>query len=256
MQQLNIFSVNGSPSLLPSLDSTGRKVSFGATLPTLLPTPKAQNANAPGPSRKGNKLDVQTAIHNLQSSPAAFPASPSATPDEEKERRMNATSGRTCLQLYKTSNPNGSSLKTCVASLLGTTAWYSNKCALTWKPKVTKSNRLLFQLSPSTRRTEGTGSGSSDTILATPNTMDSMEPKTPKALLKESTVTRPGRTNLSNLRDQIAYGQKMPNPEAILTGTGTGKKLRLQPAMTQWMMGFPESWTEFPTTEQSGGKTA
>lgn len=41
-----------------------------------------------------------------------------------------------------------------------------------------------------------------------------------------------------------------------LIGAGTGKKLRLQPAMTQWMMGYPDSWTEFPIAEPSGEKTA
>jgi hypothetical protein len=42
----------------------------------------------------------------------------------------------------------------------------------------------------------------------------------------------------------------------ILTGIGTGRKLRLQPAMTQWMMGYPDSWTEFPLAEANGGKAA
>jgi hypothetical protein len=100
---------------------------------------------------RGGKFLPRTSL----SSPAASPANHSATPDEEKERQTTATSGRTCLRLYETLNPNGSSLKTCVASLLGTTAWYSKQCALTWKAKVTKSNRLLFQLSPSVRPTEG-----------------------------------------------------------------------------------------------------
>lgn len=41
-----------------------------------------------------------------------------------------------------------------------------------------------------------------------------------------------------------------------LIGSGTGRKLRLQPAMTQWMMGYPDSWTEFPKVTPSGDKTA
>jgi hypothetical protein len=43
--------------------------------------------------------------------------------------------------------------------------WYSNKCALTWKMKGTKYNRLLFQLVPKTLRTEETDAGS---LLPTP----------------------------------------------------------------------------------------
>lgn len=38
-----------------------------------------------------------------------------------------------------------------------------------------------------------------------------------------------------------------------LVGSGTGEKLRLQPAMPEWMMGFPEKWTEFPIASPSGG---
>jgi len=36
------------------------------------------------------------------------------------------------------------------------------------------------------------------------------------------------------------------------TGQGTGKKLRLQPAMTEWMMGFPENWVTLPLALQDG----
>jgi hypothetical protein len=43
-------------------------------------------------------------------------------------------------------------------------------------------------------------------LLATPNTMDSLPPKTAKAVLKEATVTRPGRKNFANLRDQLYHG--------------------------------------------------
>ena len=89
-----------------------------------------------------------------------------------------------------------------------------------------------------------------------------------------------------NMRELVAYGKRtldgelMPTPDAnmghretgavydkhsksqanrnvnTLIGIETGKKLRLQPAMTQWMMGYPEQWTEFPIAEPSGAKTA
>jgi hypothetical protein len=32
-------------------------------------------------------------------------------------------------------------------------------------------------------------------------------------------------------------------------GIGVGTKLRLQPAMVEWMMGFPEGWTEIPDSK-------
>lgn len=56
-------------------------------------------------------------------------------------------------------------LKTLRDSLLGTTAWYSRQCVLTWREKATKYNRSLFQLLPSERRTAATGYGS---LAATP----------------------------------------------------------------------------------------
>jgi hypothetical protein len=48
--------------------------------------------------------------------------------------------------------------------LLGTGAWYSRRCALNWKLKVTPYSRLLFQLQLSALRTEETGYG----LLPTP----------------------------------------------------------------------------------------
>lgn len=67
-------------------------------------------------------------------------------------------------------------------------------------------------------------------------------------------------SNMAN-RGQGAYydsHSKSQNKRDVntLIGKGTGEKLRLQPAMTQWMMGFPESWTEFPIAEPNGEKKA
>lgn len=135
-------------------------------------------------------------------------ASPSAQPDSEKARQTTATSGRRCFEQYEKLRPAGSSVKTLTAYLLGTTDWYSKQCALSWKMKVTKSKRFAFQLVPRVRHTDGTDGG----LLATPNTMDVLPPKTEKAVLKECTVTRPGRTNFSNLRDQLFHGKLLPTP--------------------------------------------
>jgi hypothetical protein len=193
--------------------------------------------------------------------------------DEEKERQMTATSGRTCLPLLHARFPDGSLLKTCVASLLGTTEWFSKSVALTWKASVTKSNRLLFQLVPSTRHTDVTGCG----LLATPNTMDSMAPKTERAVLREATETRKGLTNFANLRDQLWHGKLLPTPatrdwkggslakgkdtvdSVIETGARKGQighktGLRLQPAFALWMMGYPTDWCDLADGEMPPSK--
>jgi hypothetical protein len=57
-------------------------------------------------------------------------------------------------------------------------------------------------------------------LLPTPTTMDHMAPKTDKAILKEMTITRPGRTQLSNLRDVVVRQPEklLPTPTVMDTG--------------------------------------
>ena len=64
-----------------------------------------------------------------------------------------------------------------------------------------------------------------------------------------------GNRGAAKVYDQHAKSQSGRTMNTLI-GAGIGAKLRLQPAMTQWMMGFPELWTEFPTAEPSGEKTA
>lgn len=144
---------------------------------------------------------------------------------KEEALATTVTSGQKCLELYKSSNRHGSSLKTCVGYLLSKGDWYSNKSALTWKTVVTKSNRLLFQLSPSTHRTEGIESGLS---LKTPSASEAeggwkiadkyWEAKAPKL----------------KMRDQV--------------GRKTG--LKLQPNFVAWMMGYPLNWANLSYPKQ------
>ena len=46
----------------------------------------------------------------------------------------------------------------------------------------------------------------------TPNTLDGMDPKSPEALHKEATVTRPGRKQPANLRDAVSNMNNWPTP--------------------------------------------
>lgn len=95
-----------------------------------------------------------------------------------------------------------------------------------------EANRLLFQLAPSMPHTGETGSG----LLLTPKTRETEQ-------------------DLEKFKARMAKyrnGTTMPNL-ATQIGAETGEKLRLQPAMPEWMMGFPEKWTEFPIASPSGG---
>lgn len=86
---------------------------------------------------------------------ADTPANLSPQPGSGEARKMTATSGRNLVGSWLNSGPLGSLERT----LLGTSAWVSMTCFLTWKSKVTPAGRLLFQLAPSVPRTEGTEFG-------------------------------------------------------------------------------------------------
>jgi len=59
------------------------------------------------------------------------------------------------------------------ALLISTKAWYSDRCLMTWKTKVSKANVLLFQLQASVHGIKEKGSG----FLPTPTTMDHIDRK-------------------------------------------------------------------------------
>jgi hypothetical protein len=98
----------------------------------------------------------------------AIPASPLVSPESKEAQRMTATSGRSLAKLLHTKDPLFAFSKMFMVTL----PWASTRCLLTWKPKITPRGRLLCQLAPSTPRTDATGSGSSEEMWATPNTMD------------------------------------------------------------------------------------
>jgi hypothetical protein len=54
------------------------------------------------------------------------------------------------------------------ALLISTKAWYSDRCLMIWKTKVSKANVLLFQLQASVHGIKEKGSGSSPTTYPTP----------------------------------------------------------------------------------------
>ena len=105
----------------------------------------------------------------------AFPVNPRVVPGGEQARAMTVGSGRRCLESLGMRNRNGSLARMLAVSLLLKMDWYSSICWLTWKTRVTKFNRLLFQLAPSTPRTEGIESG----LLHTPNAADGMQGEIP-----------------------------------------------------------------------------
>jgi hypothetical protein len=67
----------------------------------------------------------------------------------------------------------------------------------------------LYPLRRLEHPTSEKGGGSRRSTWNTPNTMDSLAPKSQKALDHEHETARPGRTNPNNLRDQVAVEEGM-----------------------------------------------
>ena len=69
--------------------------------------------------------------------------------ENEEDKTMIVTSGMKLLELLPKQNQNGLLAKMLRGLLTSTTAWYSDRCKLIWKKKVSKSNVLLYQLQAS-----------------------------------------------------------------------------------------------------------
>ena len=138
------------------------------------------------------------------------------------EKKMTATSGRKCLEQFEKLNRSGLWAKTFAGLLIGMEGWYSMRCALTWKLKVTKSSRLYFLLQVSTPRIDAIGYG----LLPTPTAVSDAK----------GGCTR---KDAKRQNDTLAH--------AIHGMVGqTGKTSQLNPLFVAEMMGFPEDWTVLP----------
>ena len=97
-----------------------------------------------------------------------FHANHSALQEKENQQQMIVTSGMKCLESLEKQNQDWLLEKMLKALLISTKAWYSDRCLMTWKTKVSKANVLLFQLQASVRGIKEKGSG----LLPTPVVSD------------------------------------------------------------------------------------
>ena len=182
-------------------------------------------------------------------------ASHSVLPGSEEARRMTVTSGLKCLELYRNSGPLG----LLVRMLLGSSIWRSTRCTLTWKTKVTPSNRLLFRLVPSTPRTGGTdarlsgverwkknitGKDGDPILWKTPIASDSAN--------REFYHNSRGEPNLSGMvkmwptpiatdwKNRGCKDYRKNREHQLQTEVGG----QLNPTWVEWLMGFPIGWTD------------
>ena len=231
-------------------------------------------------------------------------ASLSVLPGSSEARKMTVTSGRNISGLLKKQDPVGSLVK----MLLESSIWSSTTCFLTWKVKATPARRWLFQLAPSTPRTEGTGFGLLPTmqvfdatggeiygkeytggrhaeklgqalnrrLLPTPDASDrrsknskqqgvsnivasllptpraekhspqSREDFTPNLAARILLCPTPRTSDYKGASKQTEAKGRNPMTNSCMDAVenGLSNGLKLQPAFVEWMMGYPEGWTE------------
>ena len=150
--------------------------------------------------------------------------------------------------------------------------WYSTRCAMIWKGKDMKSNRLLFQLQVSMHRTKEKEYG----LLLTPTTREQVQDLDK---FKKRMEKYPNGTTMPNLATQVT-SLMLPTPTAtdwkgayppssidkfparrnmmrnVYHYEGkdyNSKTSQLNPRFVEEMMGFPENWTALPF--QNGNKS-
>lgn len=220
------------------------------------------------------KTDFTEWREKSMSSPEVSHASLFLAQDSERERKMTATSGRKCYERYGRFSPIGLLVKT----LLESSRWYSQvvklrwdvknlcserltekeycigrntsskQCVTTLNVKDIPSNRLLFRLVPSERRTEETVSSLLPTVqtqglkvcnengkttfypvglLPTPMSTDIHHAKRVKDLKNAGAKTMASRRNGSNrpngLMDFMDFHGMLPTPTASCHNPGTAK---------------------------------
>lgn len=134
----------------------------------------------------------------------------------------------------------------------GSSSWKTPQCSLlgglepfseTWPKWGIMRDGACWELMTPELHTEEKESG----FWATPLTMDSLPPKSEKALMKEATMARPGRNKPANLRDQV-----QPESMRMWPTPCTQDYRRREPNSKQ--QGLPEQIhkTIFPTPKTSG----
>ena len=204
----------------------------------------------------------------------ASPASHTHTPGNERDQKIVGTSGLIPSDALAKWDQNTQSWRTFQESFLMDTPELSRR---SFPKSGTVRNGILYPLPMPVRPTLERDGGALHGRWMTPNTMDSLPPKSQKALDHEYTH-RPNRSNPGNLRDQIAVAEgksTWPTPRAregnagaprskgsehnagrgyldgvvqekwptpTEDGNTSGVAFRLKPAWVSWLMGIPTGW--------------
>jgi DNA (cytosine-5)-methyltransferase 1 len=206
-------------------------------------------------------------------------ANPSVKLEKEKAKMTTDISGMKLLELLPKQNQNGLLEKMLTDLLASKTAWYSDKCKMTWRKRVSKSNVLLFQLQASVLGTKEKESGSSDTMYPTPSASCQMDVVAPPNTVNQNksgwsvtrlkTGTKFG-AKLNDVVNKLDHEGMYPTPMArdykdmgfkptwkwrrdksvpsvaLKDNTHGGK---LNPNFVEFLMGYPTNWTKIEPIE-------
>lgn len=139
-------------------------------------------------------------------------ANHSVKPGKEKAQTTTDISGMKLLESLPKQNQGGLLEKMLTDLLTSKTAWYSDRCKMTWKKRVSKSNVLLFQVQASVLGTNEKESGSSEKMYPTPTTQEIEHPNMVLNDKGTRRMTKDGKDSHSlNLADTV---KMYPTPSA------------------------------------------
>ncbi len=199
----------------------------------------------------------------------------SQSQDKEKEQMMTDISGMKLLESSENVNPDGLLAKMLKELLVYSKAWYSDRCKMTWKKRVSKSNVCLYQLLASVHGITEKEYGLSHRMFPTPTaskTTQGMKPQWIKQNKTGWTVTRKGTGTKfgASLVDVLYYLEMYPTPlsrdhkemsynptwrpkrdkslprEVLKNNIHGGK---MNPNFVEFLMGYPMDWTNIEVKE-------
>ncbi len=130
--------------------------------------------------------------------PVDSPASPFPWLESKKGKTTTVTFGLRCSGLSESCARVASSVR----MYLESSRLPPGKWSRIWNAQAITSSCFIMKLRLSERYTEGQECSS---LVSSTTTMDRLPPKSEAALIKEMTVSRPGRKQPANLRDWVAW---------------------------------------------------
>jgi len=227
--------------------------------------PSSESTGPTRPSTRMSEPSRQMSLGESTSYAEDFPVSPGVKPGSSEALKMTVTSGRKCCELLKLYKVDGSLAR--MSEALLTRKWASNAAYLTWKASGIKPPHLLFQLAPSMPRTEGIASGLLPTAQAWDGQRGPRKPDGKRGMalsdlaaphMWPTPATRDHKGANSDKHLAKARGHHDQLPNAVkMAGDKDGQ---LNPAWVEWLMGFPEGWTDLkpsatPSSPRSSSKS-